>query len=576
MTSLLLALLLGAPPPLATVGEQSGYTKTGRYAEVEALCAAFPRAYPGKVRCEKFGVTPLGRPLLALAASADGALTPEEAKRRQRPVLLLQGGIHAGEIDGKDAGFALLRDLLSGAALPAALGKVTVLFVPVFNVDGHERFGKNQRPNQNGPEETGWRVTAQNLNLNRDYMKADAPEMQAMLKLLHRWDPVLYADLHVTDGAKFQHDLSVTFEPQQTGPEGLRVLGKALHAGLFAELEQEGHRPLGFYPSFNEDDDPASGFSYGWPPPRFGNAYWAANNRFGLLVETHSWKDYPTRVRATYDACRALVRLASEDGGRWLKAAREADAADERRAGAEVVVGWGSSKQSKPIDFLGYEYAVEQSEVSGARWIRYDDARPAVWKVPFFDELLPAVTVTAPTGGYLVPPPNAGWVAEKLALHGLRWSVVKAGRASAPVETFRIEPAFRPAPFEGRLTVKAGGAWKADAREVPPGTLFVPAGQPHLPLLLDLLEPALPDSLVSWGFFNAYLEQKEYLESYVTEAFAREQLKDPQVKAAFEERLKDPAFAKDPAARLRFFFMRHPAWDDRLGLYPIYRTAEPW
>src|SRR6516162_6552081 len=204
-----LAVAATADSPLSTVAQRSGWTETGRYEEVIQLCDAFQKAYPKKVRCKKFGTTPEGRPMLALIASADGAFDANSARRKGRQAVLLQGGIHAGEIDGKDAGFWLLRQLLENKAAPGALSKVTVVFVPVFNVDGHERFGPYNRPNQNGPKEMGWRVTAQNLNLNRDYTKADAPEMVAMLKLMDEWDPVLLADLHVTDGAKFEPDVAV-------------------------------------------------------------------------------------------------------------------------------------------------------------------------------------------------------------------------------------------------------------------------------------------------------------------------------------------------------------------------------
>jgi murein tripeptide amidase MpaA len=571
----LLSVALLAAVPLKTTAEMSGFQRTGRYDEVQALCTALAARFTGRVTCAPFGTTPLGRPMLHLVASDDGVLTPRAAKETGRPVLFLQGGIHSGEIDGKDAGFMLLRDLLEGKVGDGALAKVTLVFVPVLNVDGHERFGKNHRPNQRGPAETGWRVNSQNLNLNRDFAKAEAPETQAVLRLLHAWDPIVFADLHVTDGAKFQHDVSVSLEPWATGPEGLKIAGRALKAELFAALEAKAHRPVGFYPSFNADDDPASGFSYGWPPPRFANAYWAANNRYGVLVETHSWKDYGTRVKATYDVCLGLLELTARNGQAWLEAAAAADAAGARQAGQDVTLLYEPTKQARTIDFRGYAYVREASDVSGKPWVRYDERKPVVWKVPYFDELAPSLTLRAPKGGYLVPPPHATWVAQKLEMHGLAFSVLPKDKPNAKVQSFRATPRFRSTPYEGRQTVALQGEWKDDTQPLPAGTLFVPAAQPRLFLVMHLLEPTAPDSFAAWGFFNAHFEQKEYLEDYLAEAFARELLKDPKVKAEFEARLTDEAFAKDPDARLRFFAQRHPSWDSRLNLVPVYRTEWP-
>ena len=185
----LLACAVAAPAAestdLSTVSERSGFQRTGRYDEVLALCDAFQQRWPDAVRCETFGTTPEGRPMQALAVSTSGALTPEAANAAALPVMLVQGGIHAGEIDGKDAGFLLVREALEGKLRRDLLARQVLLFVPVFNVDGHERFAAFNRPNQRGPEEMGWRVTAQNYNLNRDYAKADTPEMHAMLGLVN-------------------------------------------------------------------------------------------------------------------------------------------------------------------------------------------------------------------------------------------------------------------------------------------------------------------------------------------------------------------------------------------------------
>lgn len=568
----LLALVLAAAP-LTTVAELSGWTKTGHYDEVERLCADFPKRYPGKVKCERFGTTPLGRPMLSLVASADGTLTPEAAAKKSRPVVFLQGGIHAGEIDGKDAGFWLLREAIEGRAAKGALAKVTLVFVPVFNVDGHERFGANQRPNQRGPEEMGWRVTSQNLNLNRDYMKADAPEMQAMLTALHRWSPVLYGDLHVTDGAKFQHDVSVCFEPRRVGAESMKPFGRTLELALRDRLTAEGHLPVFFYPAFDDSDDPASGFTVGWTPPRFGNAYWSLNHRFGVLVETHSWRPYAHRVKSTYDVCEVLLEEAAAHGADWLAAAKQADAAAKLLAGQRVTLTWEATKHSEPVPFLAYEYTRTKSDVSGKFWVQWDERKPSTLQLPLRDELQVALEVTAPKAGYLVSASAAPALAPRLRAHGVQFIELKKPLTSLAIERFKATSfTHRAGSYEGRLTTRMTGEWRPATESFTGGALFVPIAQPAAELVLHLFEPVAPDSFAAWGFFNAHLEQKEYLEDYLPEAFAREQLSDPAVKAAFDAKLKDEAFAKNPDARLQFFAERHPSADALQGVLPISRV----
>ncbi len=330
-TALLATALPGAvsaQPELSTLAERSGFQKTGRYDEVIALCEAFQSAHPKAVRCLDFGTTPEGLPLKALVASRHGALSPDQARAQNLPVVLIQGGIHAGEIDGKDAGFLALRELLDGEAEPEALDKLVLVFVPVFNVDGHERFGAWNRPNQRGPEQKGWRTTAQNLNLNRDYVKADAPEMQAMLALVEAWDPLLTVDLHVTDGAQFQHDVAIQVEPVYSGDAALQPIGRALRDQVIARLEAQGALPLPFYPNFVSYDDPASGFADGVAPPRFSTGYFPLRNRFAMLVETHSWRSYPERVRTTHNTVLALLAI-----GIYAAAARREEKLLEDRFG---------------------------------------------------------------------------------------------------------------------------------------------------------------------------------------------------------------------------------------------------
>ncbi|NIJ90642.1 hypothetical protein FHR49_003470 [Xanthomonas campestris] len=565
-----------AAAPLTTQAERSGFVQTGRYDEVIALCDAFAQRYPQAVRCEEFGTTPEGRPMKALVVSTSGALDAQSAVQRKLPVVLIQGGIHAGEIDGKDAGFLALRELLDGKAGKGVLDKLVWVFVPVFNVDGHERFGAWNRPNQRGPEQMGWRTTAQNLNLNRDYVKADAPEMQAMLRLVQQWDPLMYVDLHVTDGAKFEHDVSVQVEPVHAGDATLQRDGTRWRDAVLADLKKQGSLPLPYYPSFVHEDDPASGFADDVSPPRFSHGYFLLRNRFGMLVETHSWKDYPTRVRVTRNAIVSVLQQTARNGTQWRADALAADQRAMQLAGTSEPLSFAAGPQARTVAFRGYAYTRTPSPISGALMTHYDERTSQIWKVPLRDQITPDVVVDAPRGGYLVPAAQAALVGEKLRLHGIDFMTIGSA-ATRQVQTFRADKAsFAARSNEGHQTLDLIGQWRDESRDVPAGSLFVPIAQPKARLVMAMLEPQAPDSLLQWGFFNTAFERKEYMEAYVAEEVARNMLaNDAALKAQFEQRIaSDPDFAKDSQARLEFFAKRHSSWDERYQLYPVLRTAQ--
>jgi zinc carboxypeptidase len=569
---------------LTTVAEESGFARTGRSDEVTRLCAAFAAAWPRAVRSFEFGRSAEGRPMRALIAS--------RADARKVPLLMLQGGIHPGESDGKDAGFIALRELLGETAAAGVLERMAILFVPAFNVDGHERCGRWNRPNQNGPEETGWRTTAQNLNLNRDYTKADAPEMRAMLGLLRAWDPLVCADLHVTDGADFQPDVSLQAEPLNQGDARLYGAARELRDELIATLTAQGSSPLPFYPDLAKTDDPASGFLLTVYSPRFSTGYFPQRNRFTVLVETHSWKDYATRVRVTRNTIVGLAELTAAHGVQWRELTRQADAAATQLGGTEVVLdyssGWregasggrteaSSANGAQLIDFKGYAYTRELSPISGQAVTVYDPQRPQIWRVPFRDQVSPSLVVKAPLGGYVVPAAWAADIGARLGLHGIHCEPVRTRSEGVRVEAFRAsEVQFATAPFEGRMRVNLAGGWQRETQDITAGALFVPISQPAARLVMHLLEPQAPDSFAAWGFFNACFEQKEYVEPYVADQIARAMLtQNPALQEAFDRRLtEDAAFAANPHARLEFFLRQHSSWDSHLNLYPVLRVDE--
>ncbi len=579
---------------LTTLAERSNFRETGKIEEVERLSRELERAWPEAVRSIEYGRSVEGRPMRALIVSRTGALTPEQIRARRIPLLMLQGGIHPGESDGKDAGFITLREMLAGSVAADVLTRIAILFVPAFNTDGHERTGRWNRPNQNGPGETGWRTTAQNLNLNRDYTKADAPEMRAMLRLLDTWDPLVCADLHVTDGADFEPDVSIQVEPINQGDPALRPSALQLRARLIARLAESGSLPLDFYPDLARTDDPSSGFALTVYSPRFSTGYFPQRNRFTVLVETHSWKEYPVRVRVTRNTIVILAELVCAHGDEWLNACNRADVTATELGGSEVtldyVTRWREPARAgattserdetgaRTIEFRGYAYTRQKSEISGGLVTVYDPRTPQIWRVPMRDAVRPLLSVKAPGAGYIVPVPYVQDIAPRLEAHGIRFDRLQQRMTSAQAAAFRASRvAFSSTPFEGRMRAQIEGTWSAHATSVEAGSLFVSLAQPLARLVVALFEPQAPDSFAAWGFFNACFEQKEQMEPYVAEQIAAQLwAADARLREEFNAKLQaDPEFAASPGDRLEFFLRRHSSWDDRYNLYPVLRVDTP-
>jgi hypothetical protein len=501
-----------------------------------------------------------------VVASKDRAFEPGAAAKAGKPVVLLQAGIHAGEIDGKDAGLALLRDMAITKERSALLDQVILLFLPIYNVDGHERFSAYNRINQNGPREMGWRVTARNLNLNRDYMKADAVETRAWLRVFNAWRPDFVIDSHVTDGADFRYDVTWGMEMGPNVPppvldwEKTAIIGDALPA-----IEAAGHL-VAPYIMLRDDTDPAQGLAGASLPPRFSTTYTVLRNRPSFLIETHMLKDYARRVRATYDTVAALLAAIGRDPGALRDAARRADEEAARPGSTPLVLK--ASDTARMVEYEGVEYRREPSAVSGAMRIVYDDA-PLTLQVPRYDDIQTIIAAVRPVA-YLVPPQWTD-VIDVLRAHGLTLRRLTAP-LTAPVDGYRLsDPRWQERPFEGRHPLTcAVERLTSQVRTFPAGTVVVPMRQRDAAVAVHLLEPQGPDSFAAWGFFDAIFEQKEYAEPYVMERLARDMLdRDPALRAEFEKALADPEFAASPRRRLDFFFRRSPYWDDTIGLYPV-------
>jgi murein tripeptide amidase MpaA len=561
-----------------TRAERTEFKQTNTYQEMADALKRLEAASPF-VRVTTYGRSGQGRDLLLVVAAKDRAFTPEAARASGRPVVLVQCGIHAGEIEGKDAMFALLRDVALNHRQAALLDRCILLVVPMFSPDAHERRSPYGRINQNGPAEMGWRTSPIGLNLNRDYVKAESPEMRAFLaNVFTRWWPDLFVDTHTTDGVDCRYDVTYGINHGPEDPEPLnRWLAAAFEGRVVPACERMGHL-VAPYIYLKDWSNPFSGILGGDNEPRFSTGYTPIQARPGILIETHMLKPYEVRVRATYDLVSAIL---AEVAAR-PKQLRDAVAAAEQGivlrglerdpARRRVALDSELTADSTMFPFKGFRATWEPSDITGTAVIRYSTV-PLDTLIPRWSTLVASLTVTQPVG-YLVPREWAR-VPELLDLHAVRYrrfatawtDTVEQDRVvawSAAAEAREGHHALSITRTEPVRRVRAWG----------PGDIWVPLDQRAGLVAVNLLEARAPDGLARWNFFDTVLEKKEYGEAYVVEPLARRMMQqDPDLARRFRERLaSDSAFAADPFARLEFFYRRSPWADPEQDLLPVARA----
>ena len=561
---------------MQTPAEKTNYRQTPNYADTIAFAEQLADASPA-IDYRGFGHSGQGRELPLLIASETQTFTPEAARRENKAVVLIQACIHSGEPDGKDAGFALLRDIAITKTAAGILENIVFLFIPIYNTDGHERSTPYNRINQNGPESMGWRTTSTYQSLNRDYMKADTPETRAWLRLWNEWQPDLFIDCHVTDGADYRSVITYHHEHHEGVDHAVLEWERDVFGNkVVSATEAAGHQ-ISWYLEFIDNRDLTLGTRDFNGSPRFSTGYVPLRNRPAILIETHMIKDYRSRVLATYDFLRAALSEVNNDPQRLRRVGREAD---ERMARAGTTyepermygITFELTDETTPFELRAFQYETDESEISGDLRVVYG-REPIDLTIPMY-QTFRVTTAVSPPLHYIVP---VQWtdVIEVIHAHGLQFRSL-AETATVEVESYRfINVRWPSAPFEGRHMPQFDVERVNEAREFPAGSIVVPLGQPLGKLALNLLEPQAPDSFVKWGFFNAIFEEKEYAENYVLEALAREMLAaDPDLKREFEDALEnDPDLAASPSERLRFFYKRSPYWDPQMNLYPVGRIT---
>lgn len=525
------------------------------------------------------GETPRGNKIFYFIVSKEKNFEPVSLHDRKKPLFFILNGIHSGEIEGKDASMLLLREIFVDKSKEYLLDFADMIFIPVFNVDGHERTSPYNRINQNGPANMGWRTTSQNFNLNRDWLKADSPEMTLLLGLYSHWLPDFMVDNHTTNGADYQY--TVTYGVERHGNID-RDLGNFVNTKflpyLIDNVEKDGFL-VAPYVTF-KDRTPESGLLDWASQPRFSGGYNATQNRISLLVETHMMKPFKERVFATKAVLESVINFLGANGNQLIELNKNADKNvinDYYENGKPFYTGFKTiDSTNSMLNFKGFISIKEYSEISGAEKVVYTDEKFEK-EIPFYDIVIPVDSVTLPIQ-YIIPK-EYKFVVEKLKLHGVEVYESEVGSVSKVNKIQFTDVKFAQNPYEGRHRVI-----KADYNEIETyikvtrGDFIVSVGQRTARIIAHLLEPKSEDSFLRWGFFNHIFEQKEYFEPYVMERVVIEMSQEDPVyferlKEEFEEKLaNDPEFKNSPWARLNFFYKNSKYYDENYMKYPIYKV----
>ncbi len=548
-------------PALTTPYERSQGRETATYPEIIDYYQRLDRQFD-QARLIEVGKTDVGKPLHVLLLAADSKF----AARPDRVTLLINNGIHPGEPEGIDACMMMARDLLTAHKLPK---NVLLAIVPVFNVGGSLNRGVS-RVNQNGPVAYGFRGNARNLNLNRDFIKADAENTRAFQAMFQQLKPQVFIDNHTSNGADYQHVVTYfATQKDKLHPAVSGYMTQTFQPELDKQLAARGF-PTAPYVN-HPTDTPESGLLGYNDSPRYTTGYAALFNCFGFTLETHMWKDYPARVKGSYAFDEAVLRLCERDAPTILANKQRADAAVSSQTTFALNYRLDRS-QIDSVTFLGYEASYKPSEVSGLKRLYYDRAKPFTKRIPYRNTFVPDLQLTKPAG-YVIP---QAWqeMITMLRRNGVRLQPMPKDTLMTVSAYYIDDYKTAQRPYEGHY-MHSGVTVRTEVQRVQfyKGDYFILTNQPTNRYLIETLEPQAADSFFAWNFFDSVLDQKEYFSDYIFEDTAAELLrKDPILRQQLaDKRAADKAFAENGNAQLEFIYRQTPHFEKTVNRYPVYR-----
>ena len=502
-----------ATTALRTVPETTGYRETSRYADVVRFLDQLEESSrsTGTLFFGSIGKTSEGRDIPFVIASRPGVRTPAEARASGKPVVYIQGNIHAGEVEGKEALQAMLRDL-TFAQGPNVLDSIVLIAVPIYNADGNEKFlpQARQRTEQNGPEMVGQRPNAQGLDLNRDYIKAEAPETRASLAMFTAWDPDVFVDLHTTDGSF--HGYALTYSPSLNPAAPLGDYTRVLLNELRRRVGDRDGFAIYDYGNFNDrggvevsTDSVHSGWYTYDHRPRFGTNYFGLRGRVAILSEAFSHDPFERRVKSTYAFVKQLLTLVAERSAelKSLEQLAEKELTQKPRPDIALQSALPKEAPSGPIayEILAHTGDSTRTEPGVPRGLRRT-GEIRTRSMPVFDRFVPTVTRRIPDA-YLVY--DSATIA-RLRLHGVIVDSLRSSERLSRVEHFTVDSVVRATrPFQGHNEVRITGFWAPNPIDMGAGVFIVRTSQPLGRVVAYLLDPESDDSLLTWNVFDQWV-----------------------------------------------------------------------
>ena len=573
---LLSAFLLTAsptPPPAddwRTPFEQGNGNTTATYDQCIAYYQRLGKAYK-QITLRVAGETDSGRPLHEVVISDNCKADPADAHRRGHRVVLIQNGIHPGEPEGIDASMMLARDLVQKPELRALLRHTTIVLIPIYNVGGSLNRNSTTRANQNGPESYGFRGNARNLDLNRDYAKQDSRNARSFAQLFQRWQPDIFLDNHTSDGADYQHTMTlIPTQQSKLHPALSQYMRGQLLPALYAGMAQK-QWPLAPYVDFQGRTPDARGLVGFLETPRYSTGYTTLFNTIGFITETHMLKAFTPRVRATYDFMVVLLHAVQAQDAAIAQA--RAEAARQLAAQQEFPLAWQlDTTRAETTTFRGYAGKLKPSEVSGQPRLYYDKQQPYTKQIPYYNSFRATATARRPAA-YLIPQAWAE-VVERLRLSGVQLQRLRQD-TTLTADFYHIDDyKTGPRPYEGHyLHTQVQVTAKPQAVRFLRGDYVARLDQPAARYLVEMLEPQATDSFFAWGFFDSVLQQKEYFSDYVFEDVAADLLRsDPTLRQQLEAAKKaNPALAASGGAQLDWVYRHSPYYEPAHLRYPVAR-----